>query len=474
MSSDEVVTRPRLLQLLALAWPIVISRSAQVVVGVTDAIMVAPLGEDSLAATTTGALNSFAFMALQIGTVFIIGSFVSQLMGRGDASGARRFGFYGLLIALGSEVLALSLLPLLPKLSFWLGLSPHVRELLVEYMRIRLLSVGAAVGLEALGSYYSAVKNTVLPMVAQILAMALNVALCWLLIRGHWGAPALGVAGSAWAATLGTSTGFAFLAACFLLRIKAPQARAGELRLRELGRTLRFGLPVGLNFFMDLLSFLVFVNVVVGHLGTTELAATMAVIQLNSIAFMPSFALATAGSIFVGQAIGAGKRDDVPRTARLTVATTAGWQALVGVTYLVAPRLWLAPLVPQGADRFLDVGATLLVLSSAWQLADGIAMAYAEALRAAGDTTFSLWARVAINWLVFVPGALVTTRLFGARELGAAAWLVVSLGLLATVMVLRFRSGKWRSIELVEPELVESVDLGMNEPTSLSSAHGDG
>jgi MATE family multidrug resistance protein len=452
--TEEVVTRPRLLQLLALAWPIVISRSAQVVVGVTDAIMVAPLGEEALAATTTGALNSFTFMALQIGTVFIVGSFVSQLSGRGDAAGARRYGFYGLVIAVGAQLLALAGLPLLAPVAQRLGLGQHVAELLVTYMRVRLLSVGAAVGLEALGSYYGAVKNTVLPMIAQLFAMVMNVFLCWLLIRGHWGAPAWGVAGSAWAATLATSIAFVFLFVCFALKIKAPKVNAGVLRLRELGRTLRFGLPVGLNFFMDLLAFLVFVNVVVGHLGTTELAATMAVMQLNSVAFMPAFALATAGSIFVGQGIGAGAKDDVPRTVKLTVATTAGWQAFVGLLYVIAPRTFLAPLVPDGAGRFLDTAAALLILSAAWQLADGVAMAYAEALRAAGDTTFSLWARVVINWVVFVPGALVTTRIFGARELGAASWLIISLGMLATVMVLRFRSGKWRTIELVEPELV--------------------
>jgi MATE family multidrug resistance protein len=94
-------------------------------------------------------------------------------------------------------------------------------------------------------------------------------------------------------------------------------------------------------------------------------------------------------------------------------------------------------------------------MSAIWQLADGVAMAYAEALRAAGDTSFSLWARAAIGWIVFVPGALVTTRVFGGSELAAAAWLIVYLGLLAVVMVLRFKTGKWRRLELVEPSVDE-------------------
>lgn len=467
--SEPVVTRPRLAQLLLLAWPIVVSRSAQVVVGVSDTYMVAPLGEDALAAATAGAFNSFAFFALPMGTVFIVGSFAAQLTGKGNHGGARRYAWYGLLVALAAELLALVCLPLLGPILAPLGVSAPVRQLMHEYMFWRLLSVGPAVGLEALASYYGGVKNTVLPMVAQVVAMVLNIALNWVLIHGHLGAPAMGVAGAALASTLATTLAFMLLMGCFLGSAGATRARAGALHARELWRTLRFGLPVGTNFLIELLAFLVFVNVVVGPLGTAELAATMAVMQLNSVAFMPAFALATAGSIFVGQAIGAEKKDDVSPTVRLTVATTAGWQGLVGLLYLVAPRLVLGPFVPPGSARFLDIGASILVLSAAWQLLDGVAMAYAEALRAAGDTTFTMWVRAAIGWVVFVPGALFSTRVLGWREQGAALWLIVYLGLLASLMVLRFRSGRWKTMELVEPTAEEPPD-DLASPSSLASA----
>lgn len=455
--SETTITRPSLRQLLLLAWPMVISRSAQVVVGVADTAMVAHLGEEALAATTTGALNSFAFMALPMGTVFIVGAFASQLTGRGDDASARRYAFYGLAIAGVAQLFAMGLLPLLGTLLAPLEVAPGVRSLLHGYMALRLLSIGPAVALEALGSYYGGVKNTVLPMAAQVMAMVLNVALNWVLIGGNLGAPAMGVDGAALASTLSTTIAFAFLATCFALRRGAPHVRAGALKLREMWRTLRFGLPAGLNFLVDLFAYLVFVNVVVGSLGTTELAAMMAVMQLNSVAFMPAFALATAGSIFVGQAIGAGKKDDVPRTVHLTVATTVGWQGFMGLLYLTIPGLLLGPLVPPGAERFLGVAVGLLLLSAAWQLMDGVAMSYAEALRAAGDTTFSLWARAGIGWAVFVPGALITTRYFGFRELGAASWMIIYLGLLAVVLVARFRTGRWRSLELVEPPLDEDL-----------------
>ncbi|MGH7806208.1 MAG: MATE family efflux transporter, partial [Candidatus Binatia bacterium] len=90
-----------------LAWPIVVSRSSQVVIGVADAVMVAQLGEAALAATTTGALNVVAFLILPFGIVFIVSTFSSQLYGEGDLEGARRYGFYGLAVALGATVISL-------------------------------------------------------------------------------------------------------------------------------------------------------------------------------------------------------------------------------------------------------------------------------------------------------------------------------------------------------------------------------
>ena len=86
-------------ELAALAWPIVLARSAQSVIGFCDAAMVAPLGEEALAAATTGALNAFGLMSLPMGTVFIVQSYAAQLAGAGDLAGARRYAWYGLVVA---------------------------------------------------------------------------------------------------------------------------------------------------------------------------------------------------------------------------------------------------------------------------------------------------------------------------------------------------------------------------------------
>lgn len=444
-------TPPTLRGLLGLAWPIVVSRSAQVVVGISDALMVAHLGEAALAATTAGAMNALALFIFPMGVVFIVASFSSQLLGRGDPAGARRYGWYGLAVAAATQVAGVAGIP---AAAWALGLadhSPEVRELMAGYLALRLWSGGAAIGLEALGNYYGGLGNTRLPMRASVAAMVLNVAGNWLLIDGNLGAPAMGVRGAALASALASGTAFLGLLGVFLAEgrgLARPRLRAGEL-----GRMLRFGVPSGLNWFLEFFAFLFFVNVVVAGLGTTSLAALMAVLQVNSVSFMPAFALASAGAILVGQAIGAGARDEVPRLVRLTFVVTGAWQVGVGLAYLAAPGLIFAPFArdPASAGALLAAGTRMLALSAAWQLFDATVATLAEALRAAGDTAFTMWARLAVAWLLFVPGSWITVRHMGGGDLWAVGWIVAYLAVLAGVLWRRFRGGAWRRLELVEP-----------------------
>lgn len=415
--------------------------------------MVAHLGAAALAATTTGATNAFALFIFPMGIVFIVASFSSQLFGRGDLAGARRYGWHGLAVALATQAAALLLVPAVPLALSAFDYAPDVRTGMVEYLSLRLLSAGPVVGLEALASFYGGLGNTRLPMRANLAAMVLNVGLNFVLIDGRLGAPALGVRGAALASVAASTT--AFLGLFLVFVAEGRRLGGGPLRLPELLRLFRFGLPSGLNWFFEFLAYAFFVNVVVAGLGTVPLAALMAVIQVNSVAFMPAFGLASAGAILVGQAIGAGGKDRVPGLAWLTFGVAAAWQCLAAALYLAAPDLFLGPFArdPASAEELLAVGRRMLVLSAAWQIFDAGATTLAESLRAAGDTVFTMWARVAIAWAVFAPGSFVSVRILGGGDLVAVGWLVLYLAALALVLALRFRGGAWRRIELVEPSL---------------------
>lgn len=456
--------------LLTLAWPIVLARATQAIVGFTDALMVAPLGEAELAATTTGGLNVFTFMILPLGTVFIVQSFAAQLRGRGELGRARRYAWYGLCVAAFAGVLGLVATFVVPSYVTWFGFEAEVEGYAADYIAIRLLGLGAAVGVEALGNWYGGLGNTRVALVVSLLVMLANVFGNYLLIEPRWGLPGYGVAGAAWASTAATWLGLIAIVGVFLRRVGAPPVQSGargseapssgalRLNAAECWRMLRFGLPTGLNWFLEFGAFVLFINVVVAKLGTTALAAFNVVMQINSISFMPAFGIGSAGAILVGESIGRRALDQVWPIVRLTLATACTWMASAGALYFLAPAALIGVFQPPGVatTTLVSVGATMLTLSAFWQVFDAINMTFSEALRAAGDTTWPMLARIVTAWLVFTPLAWSAVLVFDGGVVAVMVSVIGYIALLAVVLALRFASGRWRQIELVgaEPELV--------------------
>ncbi|HEY3803058.1 MAG TPA: MATE family efflux transporter [Kofleriaceae bacterium] len=445
--------RARLATLMRLALPMVVARATQSAITFADAIQVKHLGTNAIAAVATGGLNTQMFVILPMGIAFIVQSFVAQLTGRGDRDQTRRFAWYGLGVALGAAVLAAAAIPFVAPL---LGLLPYdraLREPMTSYMIIRLLSVGGAVGIEALGNWYAGFGNTRMQMIAGIVTMVSAVAFNALLI------PHYGVDGAAIASTIASWLGFAVLAVSFRLGLGgAPPHKPDALRLSwgELGRVLRFGLPNGINWLLEFTAFQLFVNVVVGELGGPTVAALNVVIAVNSVAFMPAFGLASAGAIVAGQSIGANARDDVWPTVKLTLACTITWMVAIAAAYLVVPHVVLGWFAPEGIDgaTLVKLGTSMLAISALWQVFDATGMTMSETLRAAGDTAWTAGARIVLAWVVFAPASYVVVRYLNGGANGAMVCLVGYLALLALALALRFRSGAWRRIQLVEPKLV--------------------
>jgi MATE family multidrug resistance protein len=443
-------------RLFQLSWPIVLARASQSVIGFCDALMVAPLGEAALAAVTTGALNSFLVIILPSGAVFILQSFTAQLRGRGELAAVRRYAWYGLAFAVLAQLLALLAIPLFPRLLAQLQYGPLVREHMSTYLAIRLLSVGPAVAIEAIGNWYGGLGNTRMAMLAGVTAMLGNVLGNYLLIEPRFGLPGYGVAGAAWASTLSTALGLLVLAIPFSRGWGAPPRPARvQWIAREFWRVLRFGVPNGVNWFLEFAAFILFINVMVAHLGTTALAAFNVVIQLNSIAFMPAFGLGSAGAILVGESIGRRDNGAARGYVRLTLTVAAVWMVSVGVRYFALPEPLMRIFAQPGAQltQFLELGTVMLTFSAFWQLFDAVGITLSESLRAAGDTTWCMLVRIVLAWLVFIPGAWLLVIQRGGGVHAVMTMMVVYILLLATAFAVRFLSGKWQNIDLIgEPQ----------------------
>lgn len=451
MNAVDPNVRPTLRALLLLAWPVILSRATQTVVGLSDAWMVAPLGESSLAATTTGAFDSYVLILFPMGVVFILQSFAAQLRGRGELGSLRRYARYGFVLSALSGLLAVAMIPLVPTIVGWLGYEPDVTREMSLYLAIRLVGVGGAIGVEAIGNWFGGLGNTRVAMIAGAVTMISNLLLCYLLIEPRFGLPGYGVAGAAVASVLATYLGFAAALVAYLRGTREfPEDPGPSMRWDEFVRVVRFGLPNGVSWLLEFSAFALFANVIIGGLGTTALAALNVVFQVNGVAFMPAFGLATAGSILVGESIGRGDKDDVGRIVRMTAVTAGIWMGLVGVVFALVPEAVIGSFSEDPSSEFVAVGASMLALSIGWQFFDAIGITVGESLRAAGDTTFCMIARILIAWIFFLPIATYAVEVRGDGTTGALLAMTAYIAILSVVLALRFASGRWRSIELVE------------------------
>ena len=130
-------------------------------------------------------------------------------------------------------------------------------------------------------------------MVVGVTGSIINMCFNYLLIFGCWGLPELGVKGAAIATLIANI--FSFLVFSFLLFSHSYEERyhilsAWRINTLLFFRLLRFGLPNGLQFFVGYMGITVFI-LLVGRLGTLELAATNIAFNINVLAFMPMIGL---------------------------------------------------------------------------------------------------------------------------------------------------------------------------------------
>lgn len=439
---------PRAGEILHFAIPLMLSLMTTAINAVVDTLFIGHLGTAPLAAVP---LAAGAYM---VGWLFAVGlmrnaiAFCGRLYGAGRPQGIGAvLVHYHLLVVVAVPLLAGYVL-LWPLVTARFGLDAEVARLSRTYLFIRVGDVVFSLLVALYSAFYQATGNSRLPMAVNVGIVAANIALDYALIFGHWGLPALGVAGSALATVLAQACGAVLILAIaygsadrrrYGLRVVAPLERP---LLREI---LRVGVPAGLGDGLEVAIWIGFM-LLVGRLGQVSLAASNIGMQVTALLFLPGFAFGIAGASYIGRFLGAGQPDVARRTALRVLLMAVGYMGLLGVP------LWFLgePLARLFTTEPLVVHHTALVLKvmAVYQVFDAMGFVVRTALGGAGDTRVPLLAMVAAGVLVLYPATLllaaaVEPPVMGAW-LGAFAYLVVY----ALAMQWRFHRGAWMRIRL--------------------------
>jgi len=442
-----------------MAWPLIISTGSFSLMQFVDRVFLAQYSSISIQAALPAGLLAFTLCSAFMAIAGYANTFVAQYHGSGDPAGCSRATAQGVWMALLSWPLILLLIPVGRLL---LRSAGHPADVLAEELQYLTILMAGAVTIPlgaAISSFFTGRGDTVTNMYAQVAGNAVNIALDYALIFGHWGCPELGIRGAA----IGTViAGFVPPAIMFVLYFSRPVNDVYGTR-RRLGldralfpRILRFGLPSGLHLFLDVSSFSVFV-LMTGHMGALPLAVSNIALSINTLAFMPLVGISIAAGTLVGQY--QGRREPA-------LAARAGWTSLkvalyymtfMAATYLLLPRAYFYLFAERGGggftlDELLSIGRYLLIMMATWGLLDTVNVVLAGALKGAGDTRFVMWYSVSASWGLLVPGQWFVIYHLERGILASWAFLTVVIMIMSAGFLWRFRSGVWTSIEVIERE----------------------
>ncbi|MBI2441010.1 MAG: MATE family efflux transporter [Lentisphaerae bacterium] len=445
-------------ELLRLSLPLIVSMSSHTLMLFTDRLFLGRYSLDTLAAAVPAGLSAFMFMCFFMGVVEFTNVFVAQYVGAQLPRQAGRALWQGIYVALFSGIL-LAILSFGGEGLFQLaGHAPRLRELETIYFRILML--GAVFGLldNALSCFFSGRGLTVPIMIINLIGVTLNVPLDYLLIYGRGGFPELGIAGSA----VATVTSQAVMVVLYVLVIfREPNERIYGVRRawafdRALcARLLKFGMPSGLHFFVDIFGFTIFL-LMVGRLGRNELAATNIACSINLLAFMPMIGFSIAVSTLVGQAMGRARPAEAITATRSALQLTCVYMWTLAAVFVLAPQ-WLINIFQSRADDVAEFAAVrqlavvVLRFVAFYSVFDALTVIYAGALRGAGDTRFLGWTIAGLSLGLVVLPVTVGVMYF---HIGLyAAWGIASayICLLGLVFRWRFAQGRWQRMQVIEP-----------------------
>jgi MATE family multidrug resistance protein len=359
-------------------------------------------------------------------------------------------------VALAGGVLHAFLIPAAAPFFAFTGHAPLVQRYEVIYYQVLCAGAFPAIASSAFSGFFTGLGRPWPVMWINVLSTAVNLVLDYLMIFGKWGFPEMGIRGAAVATVIsGTVNCASYLVLLYRRKYRSEYATIRGWRLdRELfARLIRFGLPSGVQFFVDIAGFTIFI-LLVGRLGTASLAATNIAFNINTLAFMPMIGFGIAVSVLVGQYLGREKPGLGERSVYSGFHLTFIYMTAIAALYLFTPELFIDPFM-SGSDSALmgeirQAAVILLRFVAVYSVFDTLNIIFASALKGAGDTKYVMYMLAGVSLLVLVIPAYIAIVLL--KEGLMAAWFIASayVIVLGFSFLLRFLAGKWKSMKVIE------------------------
>lgn len=425
---------------MRLGGPLIVNNLAVAGMQFADAVMAGSLGARELAAVAVGGSVWFLGFAVCLGIMMAIAPIVSRHHGAGDFDLIGRYARQGVYLAvlLGVPYLLIGQFAAAPLLGA-VGIDPDFRELTVGYVGAITFGAPGMFAFLALRFTTEGIGRTRPIMFVSIFALVCNVFLNYVLMFGHFGAPALGAVGCGYASAI-TMWLIAFALAAHMM--VSPHyskfhifTKMAPLRLSVFKEIIYLGVPIAITITAEV-SLFSGVSILVGTRGTEITAAHQIALNFSSTTFMVPLALSGATTVLVGQLLGAGKRREARICGWAGVVLCAGFMTL-SAAFMLVFRDAIVSLYSSDAT-VAGIAISLLLMAAVFQIADGVQVGAAGALRGYKDTRVPMVVTLFAYWVLAFPLAYLAAITYKAPPNYIWAGFVVGLGVAAILLTWRF------------------------------------
>ena len=437
--------RTELRSTLALAWPLILANVTQQAIVATDVLLMSWLGPSKLAASALALNFTYTLNMLLMGLLIASSPMMATALGKRNNSvrDVRRTFRAGLWLLVLTLPVYWLILWNIGAILLALGQDPGLAADGQVFLRAYMWCTGPWLLFTLVRNFISALERPRAVFVLSAAGIGINAVVSWALIFGHFGLPALGIAGGG----LGSTITWSLLCAAMLLFVRFDRqfrqfhlfGRWWRFDRERTAAMARLGWPIGLTMALEMGVFAL-AAYFMGWIGAPAVAAHAIALQLAALTFMVPLGLGQAATVRVGLALG---RAD---PAGISRAGWTAWVAGVGFMGVMAFIMWSFPRglvtlfltdVPRNA-LVIALAVSFLKVAAAFQLADGAQVIGAGMLRGLHDTRWPLLFALVGYWVVGL--GIGVWLAFGRDWRGVGIWVGLASGLaaVAALMLLRW------------------------------------
>jgi multidrug resistance protein, MATE family len=458
---EKFITPGGIREMLAIAMPMVVSHACDTFMTFTDRLFLSRLGPEIMNAAMGGGMMNMIMISFFMGLIGYSTALVAQYLGAGRKNACPLVTTQAFIFVFIAYGLILLLKPL--AISFFHLMHVPAEQIGPQTLYFNIVVFGTIMGLfrVALSSYFSGIGHTRIVMVASLAAMVVNIVMNYVLIFGKLGFPAMGIRGAAYGTLLGGLVSVIILFAAYFgpkNRLEFHVGKSFRIYLQIMKKLLYFGYPAGLEFMLTFFAFNLMV-LIFHSMGSVTATATTIMFNWDMVSYVPLIGIEVGVTSLVGRYMGARDIQTAKKAAYSALKVGAIYSFFILILFVFFPEMLVSVFRPASSNAVFEAAVPtavfMLRIAALYVVVEAVIITFIGVLRGAGDTRWAMIVSVAMHYLM-AAGIFIILRVLNLSA--ETAWVVVVLVFmsLSVVFYLRFRSGKWEKIRIVEQNIPDA------------------